>query len=66
MMVLCKNCRFLLNKEPNSPRRDVWYNHLCLASPVVRLDFYDGPKKEFKFCRDVNTDGHCPKFSSIS
>jgi|GEM_PF-2889173 len=42
----CINCRFLRNKEPNSPREHVWYNHLCTASPLERKrDPYDGKLK---------------------
>lgn len=30
---ICYNCIHFFNNEPNSPRQDVWYNHLCRASP---------------------------------
>jgi len=74
---VCTACRHFRNLEPNSPRAGVWYNHLCLATPLPKkIDPYDGQlkpyavndlgrqaftDKEFQYCREVN-DGKCSKF----
>ena len=76
---MCTRCVHFLNLEPNSVRADVWYNHLCKASPLpTKVDPFDGKTKpfdtndfgdvcfsedEFRNCRDVN-NGKCPKFKS--
>ena len=75
---ICKQCEHFHNKEYRSVRSDVWYNHLCLASPRPEvIDPYDGELKpcatndigrpiftqdEFHFCRDINPAGLCSKF----
>lgn len=80
MTTVCKWCLHLRNLEPEGARADVWYNHLCAASPSpTDVDPYDGKKKpftsntlgqryfhdnEFEYCRDVN-DGHCQKFTAL-
>lgn len=76
-LTVCTRCKHFLNKEPDSVRSDVWYNHLCKASPLpVDYDPYDGrlkpwdvndfgmryfAREPYKYCRDVN-DGTCAKF----
>ena len=80
-MTICTKCKHLLNLEPNSVRADVWYNHLCTASPFPRkVDPFDGKVKscggndlggeyftnrQFQFCRNVN-DGRCDKYEAMS
>ena len=64
-MTICFECRFFHNKEPNSPRKNVWYNHQCIASPLSKsinpvTGYYTDVS--FKYCRNVNTDGQCSKF----
>lgn len=66
---ICKNCTHFLNLEPGSPRADVWYNHLCKASPLpVVLNVVTGKMgpaiedEAYSFCRDINRDGNCEKF----
>jgi len=78
-VTVCTRCVHFVNREPGSVREDMWYNHLCKATPLpVRIDPYDGKEKhystndlgkevfsrdEFQYCREVN-DGQCPKFKS--
>jgi hypothetical protein len=79
MMVttVCTRCRHFMNLDPHSCRADVWYNHLCLATPLpTRIDPYDGKVKPcgvndlgtpyfsdeaFQNCRYVN-NGNCQKY----
>jgi hypothetical protein len=45
---VCTQCKNFMNLEPTSPRKDVWYNHLCKTSPLpTKTDPYDGKKKPF-------------------
>ena len=75
---VCSRCEHFQNLEPGSPREDVWYNHLCKASPLpTARDPYDGTERPYtynslgmryftehgyNYCRDVNTDGKCSEF----
>lgn len=66
MITICIRCQNFRNLEPTGPRKDVWYNHLCTASPLPKvIDPYDGRLKHedqpFAFCRDIN-NGSCPLF----
>jgi hypothetical protein len=77
-VTVCKECQHFINLEPDSPRADVWYNHLCGASPLPKkTDPLDGKLKpyhvndlggeyfsehELHYCRDIN-DGACLKFT---
>lgn len=79
-MTVCYECVSFKNLEPSSPRKDVWYNHLCLANPLpTEIDPVDGEEKpctindlgrkvfvdnRYKYCRDCN-DGNCPQFISM-
>lgn len=76
-VTICTQCVHFKNLEPHSARKDVWYNHLCQATPLPKkVDPYDGKMKpcavndlgrehftenEFQYCRELN-DGKCPKF----
>ena len=76
---VCTQCVHFINREPDSPREQVWYNHLCEATPLpTKVDPYDGKTKPYgsndlggeyftenqsRYCRDVN-DGTCPKFQT--
>ena len=31
---VCTQCVHFINREPDSPREHVWYNHLCEATPL--------------------------------
>jgi hypothetical protein len=78
VLTICKNCHFFKNLEPDSPRKDVWYNHLCKASPLKKeIDPYDGEEKYvqinslgakyytdkgFEYCRNINSNRNCSKF----
>lgn len=78
-MIICKYCKHFLNKEPDSPRSSVWYNHLCKASPLeLATDPVTGEQgylqknslgmayvtsDQFQFCREVN-HGDCDLFES--
>ena len=78
---ICYNCMNFLNLDPNSARKDVWYNHLCTANRLPRKinpikgkkEFYEinnlgnecFSDKEFKYCRDCN-NGKCKDFKPIA
>jgi hypothetical protein len=80
LVTTCKTCVHFRNLELSSVRADIWYNHLCMASPLpTKTDPYDGIAKpygvndfgneyfaghKFKFCRDVN-DGKCSKWEKV-
>lgn len=80
MVTICKQCRHFLNREPGSAREDVWYNHLCQATPLpTKIDPYDGQEKPYGqndfgdeyFSPDRKfefcrkvNDGNCPKFEA--
>ena len=75
---VCTKCRFLINLDPGSPRKHVWYNNLCQAAPLpTARDPYDGQVKpytggnypplcfvdeKFTYCKVLNKDGNCPKY----
>lgn len=77
---ICGDCRHFLNREPTGPRSDVWYNHMCSASPrpdaidpVTGKHGYAGKNdlggafvtdERYMFCRDVNT-GNCSLFDKV-
>jgi hypothetical protein len=79
MKSICTKCVNFFNKEPDSVRKDVWYNHLCKADPLpTDIDPYDGNRKPFthnamgdkcftedkySFCCDINKDGNCNNFN---
>lgn len=76
-VTICTKCKHFKNLEPDSPRKDVWYNHLCQVNKLpVEIDPYDGVEKPhgkndlgikyasdtpFKYCRDCN-NGICQEF----
>jgi hypothetical protein len=66
-VTLCVNCEHFWNLEPNSVRNSIWYNHLCLASPLPpKLNTYDGSlEPQYENCRNINKDGRCQKFSAL-
>ncbi len=79
-VTVCTKCVHFQNLEPNSSRKDCWYNHLCRATLLpIKIDPYDGKEKPysvndlgqecfsedtFDYCRNIN-DGACPKFKII-
>lgn len=79
-ITVCFRCKFFLNKEPNTPRADVWYNHLCQKRPLLKginpvtgkpqyiasndLGQYHYTDQEFVFCRDIN-NGNCQDFEEM-
>ena len=43
----------------------IWYNQRCMAVRTAsKFDPLEGKyiEGDFKFCRDVNIDGHCHKY----
>lgn len=74
VVTICNRCTHFLNKEPDTVRKDLWYNHFCKASPLKKKkDFYDGKVKSVKInsvgvgvftddnyahCSDIN-NGNC-------
>jgi hypothetical protein len=73
-ITVCKECKHFCNIDLDSPRADIWYNHLCKASPLPKgIDPTDGKSKSvstnsfgtlyfsddvYHKCRDIN-DGSC-------
>ena len=78
---ICALCQSFLNLEPDSPREDVWYNHLCKASPLEeRVDPVTGKPgfaatsdlgqdfvsdRQYQYCHNVNK-GFCPLYKAAS
>lgn len=76
-ITVCVKCANFLNKDPHSARKDVWYNHMCMAAKRTRVvDPYDGKiryagtndlggeyltNEKYLNCRDVN-NGRCQYF----
>jgi hypothetical protein len=75
---ICAKCANLYRKEPpSSPRYNIWYNLLCMASPLPEVvDPVSGEtgyastndlgrgvigENPWMYCRDVN-HGNCPKY----
>ncbi len=70
-MKICYECGHFKNLEPGSVRADIWYNHLCMASPSERWVSPTTGKEEtekgqdYQYCRDINPDDACKKFRQI-
>ncbi len=78
-MTICVDCKHFRNQEPSGPRRDVWYNHFCAASPLPKgqdpvtgkvqqvtsndLGTQGYTDDEFYHCRDMN-GGKCSKWEA--
>ncbi|HEY6020891.1 MAG TPA: hypothetical protein VIY48_13625 [Candidatus Paceibacterota bacterium] len=76
---LCKDCKFHRHIVRNPSAPQVWYNHFCGASELPEsIDPVTGETGfaavndfgnqyfsdvQFRYCRDVNTDGNCPLFT---
>lgn len=62
-LTACKDCVHHL--EQRNSLADAWYNHFCKASARVAFDAIQGAFVDagHLHCREVNTDGKCPKFS---
>jgi hypothetical protein len=76
-VTICTKCKYFHNKEPNSVREHVWYNHLCKANPLpTKVNPYNGVKMAYgvndlggeyfssdvyKNCRDINK-GNCESY----
>ncbi len=65
--VFCRNCKYFYNKEPDSVRGNMWYNHFCRTNPAKVALSYTGDielaeEKLYRFCRDCNPDCACRKF----
>lgn len=79
-MKICKDCRFHKYIEQNGKFTNVWYNHFCGASelpqtidPVTgELAYFSvndlgnqfSSPYQFRYCRDVNTNGNCDLFNT--
>lgn len=73
-MKTCYTCQHFKNSEPNGPRKDMWYNHLCKAAPLdVTINPVTGEaccksrndlgqeyytNQMFEYCREINK-GDC-------
>ena len=71
---VCYDCKHFHNEETSGPRKDIWYNHYCKASPLpMEMNPVTGEiqatctndlgtkiytDRGFRFCRDIN-DGNC-------
>ena len=78
---ICYQCKFFHNEEPTGPRKDVWYNHVCKASPLpIDMNPVTGEmqartcndlgqvihtNRTFEFCRNINK-GDCELFEPKS
>jgi len=78
MPTVCYQCKHFKNLETDSPRADVWYNHVCTAvtrdkmtNPVTGREQYVENNdlgrtvytdQPYAYCRDVNTNGRCRWF----
>lgn len=76
-ITICTKCKHFINLEPSSPRKDVWYNHVCKASKrPKKIDPYDGKIRfiskndlgneittdnPYEYCRYIN-NGNCYLF----
>ncbi len=69
---ICVECIHYFNKEPDGERSEVWYNHICHASPIEPVfDFVLGKEVQplgdtHKYCRDVNKYGFCSLFKKMT
>ena len=72
METICYKCKNFRNLEPTGPRKDMWYNHVCVASskpnifdPVTGKNSSDSIELTdlYHFCRSVNK-GECLKYLS--
>ena len=64
---ICYNCKHFQNRAPGTARGDIWYNHICKASPLPLIFSYVTGKpepQEYAHCRDINTNGQCAKFEA--
>ena len=67
--VLCINCKNHIRLEPDTPRRDVWYNQRCwkhLMSELMQVDRFDCihglSDHAWDYCRNHNRDGRCEDY----
>jgi hypothetical protein len=70
---VCYDCDYFFNFEPDSPREDIWYNHLCMNAPhtvdvdpqtgmpTYRDERYHVTDRPYRYCRDFNS-GDCSSF----
>jgi hypothetical protein len=81
-ITVCAKCCFHVNKDPDSPRADIWYNNVCSAVENEKgVDFTTGKETYFSVndlgdrhatddahppCRKINTDGHCKLYMPLS
>lgn len=76
---ICTKCVHFKNIEPEDQcRNKIWYNHLCLASPLPKsINYVTGAEESYKednqknkiftdqeynYCKDINTDGKCQRY----
>ena len=69
-MTICVDCKHFKNLEPHSDRADIWYNHLCLASPLEKKRNpvtgkveSIGSQHDFAYCCNIN-NGNCAKYEA--
>lgn len=71
---ICYDCQNFKNVAERETQKDIWYNHLCIATifPTVidpttgGLMFRDPDgfvsEKAHPYCRDINRDGKCGSY----
>ena len=76
---ICHLCSNFINLDPNSPRKDVWYNHICKANPLPqKINLVTGKMEsygvndmgkeyftddKFQYCSNINF-GKCKQFEN--
>lgn len=67
-MTICIECKHYTNKIINHCP-NIWYSHYCKASPnELKMSPVTGEEEyefgeEYQYCREINVDGKCLKFS---
>ena len=66
-LTICTECKNFFRDESVLPRRDIWYNHLCLANRewfTTGLGVRVFPPWKLGYCGDYN-DGNCKEFDPL-
>jgi hypothetical protein len=60
---ICLKCKNCINQSKNQID-PIWYQLYCKATPFPdTVDYTTGIREGgYKHCRDINTDGKCPKY----
>lgn len=50
----CFGCKNFVNLEPDSPRRGVWYNHVChISGDITGVRIWSAVDERFEYCRET-------------